>query len=226
MNVAIIAAAGRGSRMAGTRPKQFLELAGTPIIFHTLRPFDLCDSIQEIVVVLPAEEVSGFRLLVDKAGFPKLSQVVPGGETRAESVVRGLESVHSSNVDIVAIHDGVRPFVTAGEISSTVAAARESGAAILVAPLIDTVKEISGNGIVRTVDRARLRKALTPQCFRFDLLRRAYKSVDLRDSTLTDDSSVVERTGFQVTVVEGSSRNIKITTHEDLALAEAVLRRG
>jgi 2-C-methyl-D-erythritol 4-phosphate cytidylyltransferase len=223
MNVAIIAAAGRSTRMAGTRPKQFLELAGTPIIFHTLKPFELCDRIQEIIVVLPAEESAGFLSLADRAGLSKVTLVVPGGKTRAESVVRGLEAIRAA-VEIVAVHDGVRPFVTPEEIASTVDAARTSGAAILVAAVTDTVKEVSGLEVVRTLERAHLRNALTPQCFRHELLVRAYKGVDYQDPALTDDSLLVEKTGARVTIIEGSWRNIKITTPQDLALAEVLLR--
>src|SRR5262245_30831155 len=112
MNVAVIAAAGHGARIGSRRPKQFLELAGTPIIFHTLRPFEECDSIQEIVVVLPADESAGFLSLAGKFALRKLSRVVPGGATRAESVSRGLLSLRPATADIVAVHDGVRPFVT------------------------------------------------------------------------------------------------------------------
>src|SRR5258705_7190024 len=129
MNVAIIAAAGAGSRMAGDRPKQFLELAGTPIIFHTLKPFAQCDSIQEIIVVLPAEESAGFLSLAGKKGWGNLVRVVPGGETRAESVSRALSTIRST-AEIVAVHDGVRPFVTADEITRTVEAAKITGGAL------------------------------------------------------------------------------------------------
>ncbi|HKZ01147.1 MAG TPA: 2-C-methyl-D-erythritol 4-phosphate cytidylyltransferase [Pyrinomonadaceae bacterium] len=224
MNVAIIAAAGQGTRMAGTRPKQFLELAGTPIIFHTLKPFELCDRIQEIIVVLPAEESAGFLSLADKAGLRKVKQVVPGGETRAESVSRGLAAIRTATAEVVAVHDGARPFVTTEEIARTIDAATTSGAAILVAPLTDTVKEVRGSEVVRTLDRAHLRNALTPQCFRYELLAKAYKGADLQDPTLTDDSALVEKTGATVTAIEGSWRNIKITTPKDLALAEVLLR--
>jgi 2-C-methyl-D-erythritol 4-phosphate cytidylyltransferase len=224
MNVAIIAAAGRGSRMAGTRPKQFLELAGIPIIFHTLKSFEQCDSIQKIICVLPAEESAGFPSLAERAGLHKVAEVVPGGETRAQSVARGLAAVQAGAVEIVAVHDGVRPFVTPEEIARVVDAAKTSGAAILVAPVTDTIKEVSGSRVTQTLDRSRLRSALTPQCFRFDLLWEAYRRVDLNDPSLTDDSLVVEQTGAQVIAIEGSKRNIKITTQEDLALAATFLR--
>jgi len=224
MNVAIIAAAGAGSRMAGDRPKQFLQLAGVPIIFHTLKPFEQCDSIQEIIVVLPAAESADFLALVQKHGLKKLSRVVPGGTTRAESVWRGLLAIRGATAEIIAVHDGVRPFVTTEEIDRTVAAARTHGAAILVAPAIDTIKEVNGGEVVKTLERRQLCHALTPQCFRYELLRRAYERADVQDPAITDDSSLVEQLGESVTIVEGSSRNIKITTQRDLLIAEAFLK--
>jgi len=224
MNVAIIAAAGAGSRMAGDRPKQFLQLAGVPIIFHTLKPFEQCDSIQEIIVVLPASESADFLALVQKHGLKKLSRVVPGGTTRAESVWRGLLAIRGATAEIIAVHDGVRPFVTTEEIDRTVAAARTHGAAILVAPAIDTIKEVEGGEVVKTLERRQLCHALTPQCFRYELLRRAYERADVQDPAITDDSSLVEQLGESVTIVEGSSRNIKITTQRDLLIAEAFLK--
>ena len=226
MNVAIIAAAGTGSRLAGDRPKQFLQLAGVPIIFHTLKPFEQCDSIQEIIVVLPAAESSDFLALVQKYGLRKLSRVVPGGTTRAESVWRGLLAIRAATAEIVAVHDGVRPFVTTEEIGRTVAAARLHGAAILVAPAIDTIKQVNAGVVVKTLERKQLCRALTPQCFRYELLRRAYEQADVQDPAVTDDSSLVEQLGEPVTIVEGNSRNIKITTREDLLIAESFLKEG
>jgi 2-C-methyl-D-erythritol 4-phosphate cytidylyltransferase len=223
MNVAIIAAAGQGLRMAGKRPKQFLELAGTPIIFHTLQAFEQCDSIQEIIVVISAAESAGFLSLAGKRELRKLRKVVPGGATRAESVLRGLLAVREATIEIVAVHDAVRPFVTPDEITRTVSAAQVAGAAILVSAPVDTVKEIRAGSVVRTLRRDDLRNALTPQCFQYRLLRRAYEQVDVFDPELTDESSLVERLGEKVAIVEGSARNIKITRPEDLILAEALL---
>jgi 2-C-methyl-D-erythritol 4-phosphate cytidylyltransferase len=225
MNIAIIAAAGSGTRMASDRPKQFLLLAGTPVIFHTLQPFEECDQIDELVVVLPAEESAGFLSMAGKFGLRKLARVVPGGATRAESVKRGLLSLRSATAEIVAVHDGVRPFVTVDEISATVAAAKSEGAAILVAPVTDTIKQIDDHSVVKTLDRGLLRRALTPQCFRYELLRDAYQRVDVNDASLTDESALIEQLGHRVSIVEGSSRNIKITTAEDLVIAEALLKQ-
>jgi 2-C-methyl-D-erythritol 4-phosphate cytidylyltransferase len=224
MNIAIIAAAGTGSRMVSTRPKQFLQLAGTPIIFHTLKPFELCGNIHEVIVVLPAAEAAEFLAQAGKRGLRKLARVVPGGTTRADSVQRGLQAIRSATAEIVAVHDGVRPFVTVEEIDNTIAAAQRDGAAILATPVTDTIKLVAGNAVVETLARENLRHALTPQCFRYDLLRRAYEQVDVADPSLTDESVLVERLGHRVTIVEGSARNIKITTPRDLLLAEALLQ--
>ncbi len=224
MNIAIIAAAGAGTRMASDRPKQFLQLAGRPVIFHTLKVFEECDSIDEVIVVLPAAESAGFLSLAGKYSVRKLARVVPGGATRADSVKRGLMAIRSATAEIVAVHDGVRPFVTVDEINNTVAAAKADGAAILVAPVTDTIKEVSGASVLRTLDRAVLRRALTPQCFRYELLREAYEHADVNDPSLTDESALVEQLGRPVSIVEGSARNIKITTAEDLIIAEAIHR--
>lgn len=224
MNVAIIAAAGQGTRMAGKRPKQFLELAGTPIIFHTLKAFEQCDAIQQLIVVMRAEDSAYFLELAQKQNLRKLAKVVPGGATRAESVLRGLQAVREATAEIVAVHDGVRPFVTPEEIARTIEAARPAGAAVIVTTPVDTMKEVRDGVIVRTLDRDGLRNALTPQCFSYKLLRRAYEQVDVLDPALTDESSLVERLGVRIVTVEGSSRNIKITREEDLAVAEAIMK--
>jgi len=223
MNIAIIAAAGAGTRMASDRPKQFLLLAGTPVIIHTLRVFEQCESINEVIVVLPAAESADFLSLAGKSGLRKVARVVPGGATRAESVKRGLMAIRAATAEIVAVHDGVRPFVTVEEIDAVVTAARSDGAAILVAPVTDTIKQVGDQRVERTLDRGVLRRALTPQCFRYELLRDAYQAADVTDPSATDESVLVEKIGIPVSVVEGSTRNIKITTAEDLAIAEAFL---
>jgi 2-C-methyl-D-erythritol 4-phosphate cytidylyltransferase len=225
MNVAIIAAAGQGTRMAGKRPKQFLELAGIPVIFHTLRAFERCNVIDEIIIVLAAEETEGFLSIAQQHGLRKITAVVAGGDTRAESVLKGLQAVNEVRpLEIVAVHDGVRPFVTPDEITRTVQAAEVYGAAILVSSPVDTMKQVSDGLVVKTLKRAELRNALTPQCFRYELLLHAYEETDLSDPELTDESSLVERMGVKIAIVEGSPRNIKITRPEDLLIAEALLK--
>jgi 2-C-methyl-D-erythritol 4-phosphate cytidylyltransferase len=226
MNVAIIAAAGQGTRMGGRRAKQFLELNGTPIIIHTLRRFEQCAAIHEIFVVLPASDTASFLTLAAKYGLRKLTRVVTGGATRAESVWRGLQAIRPATAEIVAVHDGVRPFVTPEEISLTIEAAKASGAAILTAAATDTIKEVDNGEVRRTLARAQLRHALTPQCFRYSLLRRAYEEAgELATSDVTDCSVLVERLGASVRIVEGDARNIKITRQADIALAETILKQ-
>lgn len=225
MNVAIIAAAGQGKRLRSKRAKQFLELEGVPVIIHTLRRFEQCAAIQQVVVVLPAPDVSGFLAMAGLHGLRKLARVVQGGQTRAESVWRGLQSIRPATAEIVAVHDGVRPFVTPDEISRTVAAAHVSGAAILAAPVIETIKEVENASVRRTLAREGLRRALTPQCFRYALLREAYERAKDLGADVTDDSSLVERLGVAVTIVDGDARNIKITRPEDLAFAEILLKQ-
>jgi len=225
MNVAILVGGGRGVRFGGDRPKQFLELNGTPIIVHTLRQFELSRQIDQVVVVLPASEITVFQSLVDKFDLKKISRVVAGGETRAQSVKSGLAAIEQA--EVVAVHDAVRPLVTPDEIDRVVVAATRSGAAILVAAVSETIKEVEDKRVARTIPRAHLRRALTPQAFHFDILKRAYEQLEQLESSgveVTDDSFLVERLGVAVSVVEGNACNIKITTPEDLAIAEAFLR--
>jgi 2-C-methyl-D-erythritol 4-phosphate cytidylyltransferase len=225
MNVAIVVAAGKGTRLGGDRPKQFLELDGIPVIIRTLIQFERCREISELVIVLPQHETDGFLSLLKEFGLQKPMRTVAGGATRARSVRHGLKV--AGEAELVAIHDGVRPFVTPEEIDQVVVAARPTGAAILVAPVAETIKEVKDGRVVRTLHRAQLRRALTPQCFRFDLLKQAYDQLEEVEATgvsVTDDSLLVERLGVEVVVVEGSGRNIKITREEDLALGEALLK--
>jgi len=224
MNVAIVVAAGKGTRLGGDRPKQFLELGGIPIIVHALRQFERSREISEIITVLPAEDTAGFQSVVQEFGLTKTGRAIAGGATRAQSVRHGLEAI--ANAEIVAIHDGVRPFVTPDEIDRVVQAAMASGAAILTAPVADTIKRIAGERILETVPRAALRRALTPQCFRFEILKRAYLALDKLEAAgaeITDDCFLVEQLGIEIVAVKGSARNIKITTAEDLAWAERLL---
>lgn len=225
MNVAIIAAAGQGTRFGGERRKQFIEIANVPVIIHTLKRFEQCADIQEIILILPAQDAPSFLALAGKYDLRKLARVVPGGATRAESVRRGLQAIRAATAEIVAVHDGVRPFVTVNEIERTVRAAQATGAAILTASVVDTIKKVEDNQVLMTLERERLRRALTPQCFRYELLRRAYEQPADVVRGATDDSSLVELLGVQIAIVEGDARNIKITSPEDIALGEILLRQ-
>lgn len=227
MNVAIIAAAGRGTRMGGgQQAKQFRELAGIPIIIHTLKRFEQSQTIGEVIVVVSSRDVSAVLDLTAEYRVGKLTRVVAGAETRTASVWRGLQEVPPA-AEVVAVHDGVRPFVAPEEIDRTVRAAATCGAAILAARVIDTIKEADAGGrVARTLERAGLWQAQTPQCFRLELLRRAYERAMAEGVEATDDSALVERLGVAVSIVEGSARNIKITSPQDIMLAEILIGRS
>ncbi|HYP02829.1 MAG TPA: 2-C-methyl-D-erythritol 4-phosphate cytidylyltransferase [Pyrinomonadaceae bacterium] len=226
MNVAIIVAAGKGTRAGGEGAKQFRAVAGVPLIIHTLRQFEECAAIGEIVLVAPVDEAN-FHISASPYKLAKLARVVAGGATRTESVWRGLQVVDGAGAGVIAVHDGVRPFVTPEEIERTVRAAAESGAAVLCAPVTDTIKVCEDGRIAHTLPRESLRRALTPQCFRYELLRRVYEKALADGTEATDDSALVERFGAQqVAVVEGNTRNIKITRPEDFALAEILLKEN
>jgi 2-C-methyl-D-erythritol 4-phosphate cytidylyltransferase len=220
MNVAIIVAAGSGTRFGGDVPKQFLDLGGKPLLIHTLERFENCPAVDRIVLVLPPAETGNFS--AEKYHLTKVERLVAGGRTRAESVYNGL--LASAPAEVVAVHDGARPFVSGAEISAVIERAAATGAACLVAPVTDTIKRVVGDRIVETIDRAQLRRALTPQCFRYELLVRAFENADLGAAAATDECYLVEKTGAPIATVEGSAKNVKITTREDLLWAEKVWR--
>ncbi len=222
MNVAIIVAAGSGSRFAVDKPKQFTELLGKPLIIHTLEQFEACPAVDEIVLVLSEDGRREFKIQNAKFKISKLKRIVTGGATRAESVRNGMDSIAAADNAIVAVHDGARPLVTPEEIAAVIVAAAETGAACLVAPVNDTIKSVEGGVINFTVDRSRLRRALTPQAFRYDILKRAFEDGEVSDA-VTDECYLVEKLGVPITMVEGSATNIKITRPEDLIFAEAIL---
>src|SRR5688572_24715619 len=206
MNIAIIPAAGSGSRFGGQIPKQFVEIAGAPIIVHTLRRFDECEEIGAIVVALRREEIERFARAISAREIRKPVRLVAGGAERSDSILNALEAAREFQPDIVAVHDAVRPFVTPERISAVIARAREIGAAILAQPATDTIKEVEDGMIRRTLDRRRIWRAQTPQAFRYDLLMRANedaRAANLPAAMATDDSFLVERLGIPVAIVEG-----------------------
>ncbi|MFN0278197.1 MAG: 2-C-methyl-D-erythritol 4-phosphate cytidylyltransferase [Pyrinomonadaceae bacterium] len=223
MNTAIIVAAGSGQRF-GSQPKQFANLLGKPIIIHTLERFAACPKIDEIVLVLSDDGREYFDRIINQFEISNLRSIIGGGKTRAESVKKGLDSIAANADDIVAIHDGARPLVSVDEITRTVEKATQTGAACLVVDVTDTIKEIDGEHILRTIDRSKLRRAVTPQAFRYDILKRAFKGVDLTES-ITDECYLVERLDVKIAWVKGNSRNIKITRPEDLLFAELTIEK-
>jgi 2-C-methyl-D-erythritol 4-phosphate cytidylyltransferase len=223
MNTAIIVAAGSGSRFNSETPKQFLDMSGRPVIVHTLERFERTEAVDEIILVLSSDRLDWFRRGEWMQTFSKLRNVVAGGDTRAASVWQGLSAVNPETA-VVAVHDGARPLVTSEEVSRTIGRAAETGAACLVTGLVDTIKHVEGDHVSGTLDRKRLRRALTPQAFRYEVLMRAYRDASFSEDA-TDECYLVEKTGVPVSIVEGSPRNIKITHPEDLALAEMYLRQ-
>jgi 2-C-methyl-D-erythritol 4-phosphate cytidylyltransferase len=223
MNFAIIVAAGEGKRAGVGRPKQFREISGAPIIIHTLKRFEQCTSIHKVVLVAPQTASVEALTLVREHHLSKVISVLPGGGTRLESVWAGLKGIPPSSDGVIAIHDGVRPFVSVNEIDMVVAKALATGAAILATRVTDTVKVSDGKLIEQTLDRAKLWRAQTPQCFRHELIRKAYARAVAEGIEATDDSVLVEQLGVSVSLVEGSAQNIKITTSADIVLAETLL---
>ncbi|MBO0860181.1 MAG: 2-C-methyl-D-erythritol 4-phosphate cytidylyltransferase [Chloracidobacterium sp.] len=226
MNIAIIPAAGSGVRFGGQIPKQFIEIAGAPIIVHTLRRFEECEEIGAIIVALRLEEIERLERVLSVHKIRKPIRLVAGGAERSDSILNALGAANEFRPEIVAVHDAVRPFVTPDRISAVIEKAREIGAAILAQPATDTIKEVEDGLIRRTLDRSHIWRAQTPQAFRYDLLIRANEeaiAADLPGTMVTDDSFLVERLGAPVAIVEGMANNIKITTPEDLMLAERLL---
>ncbi len=221
MNSAIIVAAGTGQRFGSDIPKQFTLLCGKPLIIHTLQRFETCPSVDEIILVLSKSGRSEFEALAQTPQFSKLKSIITGGATRAESVLNGLAAV-SPDCTVVAVHDGARPLVSVDEITATIEMASETGAACLVAPVTDTIKTIRGDEISGTLNRDKLRRALTPQAFRPDVLRRAFELCEVNES-VTDECYLVEKLGHPIAFVVGSPRNIKITLPDDVVIAEALL---
>ena len=219
---AIIAAAGFGRRMKADRPKQLLALNGIPIIIHTIRKFDISRVIDYIIVTAPRESVIEVSELVKSAEFQKPVIVVQGGERRQDSVASGLNYLQPGT-DIVAVHDGVRPFVSTDDIENAVRQAERTGAAVLAVPIVDTVKQVEKDIIDSTLTREHLVLAQTPQVFRTEILKQAFDRATKDEYYGTDESSLVERLGHPVAIVRGSERNIKITRPSDLSLARAFL---
>ena len=217
---AIIPAAGFGRRMGGAVPKQFMYLAGRPILDYILTAFEDHGGVESVILTVPEEEV---ETVTEKCkAFAIVKQVIAGGEQRQDSVYNGLKSIEKGT-DLVIVHDGVRPFLTVEMIESVIKAATEYSAAITAIPVSDTVKRATEEGWVdRTIDRSDLWRVQTPQAFRYDLLRRAFEKAMADSYYGTDESSLVEYIGQPVKIIMGSLLNIKITRPEDLVLGEKI----
>jgi 2-C-methyl-D-erythritol 4-phosphate cytidylyltransferase len=223
----ILPAAGLGTRMgrekAGTSRKQFMLLEGAPILIHTIRKFLRCPSVTEIVVALRPEDLDWARGLVHQEHPSKPVRFVEGGESRQQSVENALASL-APDTDLVAVHDAVRPFIEPELVEKVIAEAAHSGAAIVGIVPVDTVKRMHKNKIRATLPREHLVLAQTPQVFRFDLLRRAFEMAREDAFFGTDESSLIERLEqTEVSVVQGTDRNLKITKPTDMDLARLFL---
>jgi 2-C-methyl-D-erythritol 4-phosphate cytidylyltransferase len=227
----ILPAAGLGTRMkssaavdaSGASRKQWMLLEGSPVLFHTIRKFCAAASVSEVVVALRAEDLDWARSMIEGQGFPKPVRVVEGGESRQQSVEKALAAL-DPDVEIVAVHDAVRPFVDVETIEEVIAQAAVSGAAIVGIVPVDTVKQMHRHYVAGTLNRDRLVLAQTPQVFRAALLREAFQRATEDGFIGTDEASLVERLETtDVLVVSGSDRNIKITRPSDLSLAQFFL---
>lgn len=219
--VAIVPAAGFGKRLGLRTKKPFVLLKGKPIIARTLEALERCSSIDEIVIAAEAGCISRFNGLVSKYRFKKVSRIVPGGSTRFQSVKNCLDQI-GPHCEIVVIHDAARPFIDSPTIEGSIKEARKSGACIVAIQETDTVKLI-GTGLVikKTLDRDKIFRAQTPQTFRYGVIKKAFAAES--GCRVTDDASLVEALGKPVKIFPGSRRNIKITTIEDIRIAEAML---
>jgi 2-C-methyl-D-erythritol 4-phosphate cytidylyltransferase/2-C-methyl-D-erythritol 2,4-cyclodiphosphate synthase len=219
----IIPAAGSGIRMGLPTPKQFFELAGIPILIHTLKVFQQTESIGTIIVAVPAESCTLVEEQVRQYHLSKVLRVIAGGKERQDSVQAGLDAL-SDAVEFVLVHDGVRPFVTPAIIDNCLKEIEQTGAAMTAIPVKDTLKAVSTEGIIaQTVDRSGVWQAQTPQGAKVSLLREAFAAAERDGITATDEAGLLERLNIPVKVVAGSERNIKITRPEDLILAKAIL---
>jgi 2-C-methyl-D-erythritol 4-phosphate cytidylyltransferase len=225
--VALIPAAGQGKRMGTERPKAFISLGGLPILAHTLRKFEACPQVDEVIPLVPPGGGEAWtREIVSQYGLQKVSQIMPGGAERQESVFIGLKAIREK-AETVIIHDGARPFVTPDLIQQSLSETRRFRAVAVALPASETIKEVGRDGIIlRTVDRRQLWMMQTPQSFHYDLILRAHEEARRDGFAGTDDASLVERLGIPVKIIEGSRLNFKITTAEDLLLAEALLKHS
>ncbi|MFT5184005.1 MAG: 2-C-methyl-D-erythritol 4-phosphate cytidylyltransferase [Flavobacteriales bacterium] len=214
----LIVAGGVGRRMGGALPKQFMKLKGVPIILRTIERFTSFDPNLNVVVVLHPEYIELFQELCDLLKFPFKCQVVKGGDSRFQSVKNGVDAL-PSDAHIVGVHDAVRPFVSDDTLERCFGVARRKGNAIPVTPLVDSIREIVPSGS-KMIDRTKLRLVQTPQCFEYSLLRDAY--LQNESALFTDDASVVEALGIKMVLVDGNRLNFKITTPEDLDMANAI----
>jgi len=223
---AVIVSAGKGIRMNDTVRKQYLPLAGRPILSRTLALFQECNLINKIILVVPENDFGFCQEKIIPPRHEKNVKLVSGGEKRQDSVYNGLLAVDLKK-GIVVIHDGVRPLINNEMLELCINGAKEEGACILGIPVQDTVKQVRSSGrIIKTLERDTLWLAQTPQAFQYEILRKAHDNARAKGFAGTDDAFIVEQMGKHVKIIKGSKNNIKITTREDLKLAEVMLQAG
>jgi 2-C-methyl-D-erythritol 4-phosphate cytidylyltransferase len=224
--VALIPAAGSGSRMGTTQRKPYLTLEGKPILVHTLTVFEQCSLIKEVLLIVSSSdlEYSGTSI-VETYKLTKVNKIVVGGAKRQDSVWEGLKALEGQ-YGLVMVHDGVRPFVSQGIVENAIHETAYYGATVAAVPVKDTIKIVSKEAeVVETIDRSRVWAVQTPQTFKYDILKMAYEKAYEDGFYGTDDASLVERLGMKVKIIPGSYDNIKITTPSDLVMGEAILKK-
>jgi 2-C-methyl-D-erythritol 4-phosphate cytidylyltransferase len=226
-SAAIIVAAGQGVRMGAVAKKQYMPIAGSPVLYHTMLPFDRCRMVEEIfMIIADSDQDICMKEVIERRIWQKPIHLTKGGATRQESVFNGLQAT-KGRFDVVVIHDGVRPLIDDEKICNTIASAYSFGAAVMAIPSNDTVKTVGEDEYVKeTLERRTIRLAQTPQAFRFEIIYEAHIAAQAGQYEETDDSALVERLKIPVKFVLGSSDNIKITTHNDLILAEALIQKN
>ncbi len=222
-NSAIIVAAGAGKRMGRQTPKAFLQISGKAILLRTLEKFRDANAVDSITVVLPQQSFSVWERMVSSWTVAKLDALVAGGASRQESVWNGLSQL-SPQSDIVLIHDGVRPFIRTALIEKSIKTAQSSGAAILGVTPKDTIKTITAEQVSGTCQRSALIAVQTPQAYRYDIIMRAYRHAREKGVNATDDAALVEQIGCGIEWIQGDYFNIKITSPEDILVAETFIQ--
>lgn len=224
---AVIVAAGKGTRMNLDINKQYIKICNIPVLARTLKVFEECEAVNEVVLVVNEADISYCRQeLAERYGFSKVKSIVPGGRERQQSVCNGLIKV-DKHADIVIIHDGARPFLTESCITDSIKEAAEYGAACVAVPVKDTIKVVDNeNYISSTPDRDKLWAIQTPQTFKYEVIMKAHEKARQDNYSGTDDAVMVEHAGGRVKLVLGSYLNIKITTQEDIIIAEAIVNQN
>lgn len=220
----IIAAAGKGTRMDMDVNKQYIDIGGMPMLARTIQVFETCKAIHEIVLVINSSDIVYCKEnIVERFGFKKVKTLVAGGSDRQSSVFKGLKEVNE-NASIVLIHDGARPFIKEDSIIESISEAHRLGASCVAVPVKDTIKSSDSEGYIKeTLDRSVIWSIQTPQTFRYELILEAHSKAEEENFLGTDDAVLVERLGHKIKLVYGNYYNIKITTKEDVVLAEAII---